>query len=155
MKHDTDTKSIYSRYLASGLAFNDLHYSFIVVICTSNTIDEEWVYTWNLQNYLETIASHFEKNANFSLCIIGVDRKHVRINCRIRSDSMFINYKDYFSVVLLAVAESEYCFEYVDVGSFGKDCDPSIFKQSTSWQSILTNLIIITWRKMPAGDRIS
>ena len=46
------------------------------------------------KGYLETIASDSEKNANFPHCIGAVDGKHVRINCPIRSGSMFFNYKD-------------------------------------------------------------
>lgn len=83
------------------------------------------------KDYLETIASDFEKNTNFPHCIGAVDGKHVRIICPLRSGSMFFNYKDYHSVVLMAVADSKYRFVYVNIGSFGKDCDPTIFKQST------------------------
>ena len=44
--------------------------------------------------------------------------------------SMFYNY-DFFSVVLLAVADTNYRFVYVDIGSYGKDCGSTIFKRST------------------------
>lgn len=91
--------------------------------------------------YLETFASDFERNANFLHCLGAVDRKHIRIVCPIRSGFMFFNYKEYHSLVLMAVADSKYRFIYVNVGRFGKDFDPSIFKQSYLLQSILTNLI--------------
>lgn len=51
---------------------------------------------------------------------------------------MFFNYKEYYSVVLMAVADSKFRFVYVNVSSFGKDCDPTTFKESTLWQSIQT-----------------
>lgn len=105
------------------------------------------------KDYFESIASEFEKNANFPHCIGAVDGKHVRIMCPIRSGSMFFNYKEYYSLVLMAVADSKYRFLYVNVGSFGKDCDPSIFKQSTLWQSILTNSLKLPEEKcLPGTD---
>jgi len=36
-----------------------------------------------------------------------------------------------FSVVLMAVADTNYRFVYVDIGSYGKDCDSTIFERST------------------------
>jgi len=45
---------------------------------------------------------------------------------------MFYNYKDFFSfLVLMAVADTNYRFMYVDTGSYGKDCGSTIFKRST------------------------
>lgn len=52
---------------------------------------------------------------------------------------MYFNYKDYYSVVLMAVADSRYRFVFIDVGSYEKDCDSSIFKRSSLWQSIESN----------------
>jgi hypothetical protein len=41
----------------------------------------------------------------------------------------------------MAVADTNYCFVYVDIGSYGKDCDSTIFKRSTLWTSIQTNML--------------
>lgn len=58
----------------------------------------------------ESIASGFEENANFPHCIGAVDRKHCRIVCPADSGSTYFNYKDFFSIVLMAVADSKYRF---------------------------------------------
>lgn len=87
----------------------------------------------------ESIASDFEANANFPHCIGAVDGKHIRLTCPFSSGSMYFNYKEYYSVVLMAVADSRYRFVFVDIGSYGKDCDASIFKKSSLWQSIERN----------------
>nr|XP_022911163.1 uncharacterized protein LOC111422175 [Onthophagus taurus] len=58
-----------------------------------------------------------------------------------KSGSMYFNYKDYHSVVLMAIADSKYRFVYVNIGSFGKDCDSSIFKRTVLWNSITTNTL--------------
>ena len=61
----------------------------------------------------ESIASDFEANANFSHCIGAVDGKHIRLTCPFSSGSMYFNYKEYYSVVLMAVAYSRYRFVFV------------------------------------------
>ncbi|KAG8223752.1 hypothetical protein J437_LFUL003117 [Ladona fulva] len=60
--------------------------------------------------------------------------------------------KDGFSsVVLMAVADSDYRFIYVDVGSYGKDCDSNIFKASSMWKSIVNKELEIPEEKCPSG----
>ncbi|PNF22877.1 hypothetical protein B7P43_G14855, partial [Cryptotermes secundus] len=46
------------------------------------------------------------------------------------SGFMYWNYNDYYSVVLMAVADSNFRFVHINIGSFGKDCDSTIFKRS-------------------------
>ena len=40
---------------------------------------------------------------------------------------------------LMAVTDTNYRFVCVDIGSYGKDCDSTVFKLSTLWTSIHTN----------------
>lgn len=85
---------------------------------------------------LKEIAEDYEKRANFPHCIGSVDGKHVRVIKPQNSGSLYFNYKEYFSLVLMAVTDSQYRFVYVDVGSYGKDGDPTIFSNSTFWKAI-------------------
>ena len=41
----------------------------------------------------------------------------------------------------MAVADTNYRPVYVDIGSYGKDCDCTIFKRSTLWTSVQTNVL--------------
>lgn len=139
------------RYLASGCTFTDLHYNYRIGISTASYIVREVCLSiWSIlrlecipvptKERWELIAEEFEKRANFPHCLGAVDGKHIRIIRPANSGSMFYNYKDYFSVVLMAVADSNYRFVYANVGSFGKDCDSSIFKQCSLWRSIEENI---------------
>lgn len=139
---------IFSRYLASGCTFTDLHFSYRIGISTASKIVEEvCTAIWCLmredciptptKEKWELIASGFENRANFPNCIGAVDGKHIR--CPLNSGSMYFNYKGYNSIVLMAVADSKYRFQYIDVGSYGKDCDSSVFKRSSLWKSIENN----------------
>jgi hypothetical protein len=89
----------------------------------------------------EATATGFEKRANYPHCAGAVDGKHIRITKPENSGSMYFDYKDYFSFVLLAVADSEYRFVFVDIGSEGKDCDSTIFRNSILWKSLKENLL--------------
>ena len=55
--------------------------------------------------------------------------------------SLFHNYKNYFSVVLLAIADANYKFIYIDVGAFGKDSDSSFSKELI----FIRSLKIMNW----------
>jgi hypothetical protein len=39
------------------------------------------------------------------------------------------------------MADTNYHAVYVNIGSYGKDCDSTIFKRSTIWTSIQTNML--------------
>jgi len=89
----------------------------------------------------ESITKEFETRANFPHCLGAVDGKHIRIINPL--GSMYYNYKGYSSVVLMAVAVANYRFVYVDIGSYGKDCDSTVFKRSSLWISVINNKLEI------------
>lgn len=84
----------------------------------------------------EATAKGFERKPHFPHCIGAVDGKHIWIIKPQHSGSMFFNYKDYFSTVLMAVADSDYQFTFVDIGSNSKDADPTILKNISFWKAI-------------------
>ena len=88
---------------------------------------------------LEGIAAGFHRRTQFPHCIGAVDGKHIRIIKPCDSGSLFWNYKDFYSMVLLAVADSEYRFVFVNIGAYGKDCDSSLFKETQLWRGIVNN----------------
>lgn len=52
---------------------------------------------------------------HFPHCLGAVDGKHIRVKKFSNSGSMNLNYKNYFSIVLMAVVDSNYQFIYVDM----------------------------------------
>uniref|UniRef100_A0A8C5MH56 DDE Tnp4 domain-containing protein n=1 Tax=Leptobrachium leishanense TaxID=445787 RepID=A0A8C5MH56_9ANUR len=135
------------RYLASGCSLKDLHYNFRIGRSTAGEIVRKVCQTiWETMKdqclpkpthkaCLE-IAAGFWERANFPNCLGAVDGKHVRIVKPPHSGSLYQNYKHYFSIGLLAVADANYSFVYVDVGSHGKDSDSTLFRNSTLWNEI-------------------
>jgi hypothetical protein len=52
------------------------------------------------------------------------------------SCSVNLNYKHFFSIVLMVVVDSHYCFIYIDVGAYGKDCDSSVFQRTNFYRML-------------------
>ena len=105
------------RYLASECSFHDLHFSYRIGISTaSKTAREVCLSTWSImrpecipkptKEQWGLTALEFERRANFAHCLGAVDGKHTRVIKPEHSGSMFYNYKEFFSVVLMAVADT-------------------------------------------------
>jgi len=72
----------------------------------------------------------FAKLWNFPNSVGAIDGKHVRIKAPAGSGSQFFNYKNYFSVVLLAIVNAKYQFTLVNIGSSGSQSDGGILLNS-------------------------
>lgn len=83
------------------------------------------------------IAIDFERSANFPNCIGAIDGKHIRITMPKDSGSLYYNYKNFLSVVLLALCDANYCFIFIDIGSYGKSSDFAIFKNSVFYKRLI------------------
>ncbi|KAJ8875163.1 hypothetical protein PR048_023058 [Dryococelus australis] len=107
-------------YLASDNSFTGLHY---VYRCGVSTISE-------IVN--EACEALWDKLLNE--CIPPLDRRKTHICCQrlLKQNTWLLvfNYKDYFSIVVLAVADIEYRFIFVNVGAY-------VFKNSSLWKSII------------------
>lgn len=73
------------------------------------------------------ISKEFNEKWNFPNVLGCLDGKHVRVRCPNRSGSLFYNYKDYFSIVLMALVDANCKFIAVDIGSFGREGDAGDF----------------------------
>lgn len=82
-------------------------------------------------NDFKNIANEFYNKWDFPNCIGSLDGKHIRIKCPKNSGSMFFNYKQYFSIILMAIADANYKFLMINVGSYGKDSDGSVLCNTT------------------------
>ena len=110
------------------LMWNDLK-----AVCIPEPTEDSW----------RNIAKGFEQYSNFPNCLGAIDGKHIRIIQPFDSGSLYYNYKSYFSMVLLAVCDSNYMFTFVDIGSYGKASDSSIYKESELFKKIETRSLNI------------
>ncbi|XP_068125991.1 uncharacterized protein [Hyperolius riggenbachi] len=129
------------RFLATGHTYVSLHYQFRlgrttirrIVLDTCSIIWEnlqpEFLKFPDMADW-EKICQDFWVKTNFPNCVGAVDGKHIRIVMPPNTGSKYFNYKKYFSIVLLAVADANYRFSYVDVGAQGSSSDSGIFQHS-------------------------
>ena len=76
-----------------------------------------------------------------------MDGKHVGMKAPKKSGNLYFNYKRYFSIVLMAVANANYQFLYIDVGGLWRKSDGGFFSNSmigeamrkADWQSLSRN----------------
>ena len=132
------------RFLAMGDSYHTIAYSYRVGISTvAYNVNQVTRVIWDamVQEYMpvhttddwRSIAEGFRERWAFPNCLQSIDRKHVVIRAPDNSGSLYYNYKGTYSIVLLAVVESQYCFRVVDVGSYGRSSDGgvnSIFGQA-------------------------
>lgn len=87
------------------------------------------------------MALRFQERWNFPHACGAIDGKHVAIKKPKKSGSLYYNYKGFFSVVILAVADADYKFLWADVGCPGSDSDCGIFNRSQLQPSLAHNTI--------------
>lgn len=91
----------------------------------------------------KNIEYGFRTRWNFPGCVGALDGKHVVIRAPPGSGSDYFNYKKSYSIVLMALVDSDYCFLYVDVGAKGRGSDAGIFQNSSLYNSLETNSLAI------------
>ena len=150
------------RFLASGDAQQSLSFSFRIGKSTlSKVISEtcEMIHECLKGTFLrppeteeewDKIAQSFEELWNMPNVIGSIDGKHIRIQCPKLSGTQFYNYKGFFSVVLLAVCDANYCFTLFDLGQYGSNNDSGILSNS-----VMGDLLENGKLKIPKGKVIS
>ncbi|XP_049928251.1 uncharacterized protein LOC126407421 [Epinephelus moara] len=100
-----------------------------------------------------SIAEGFEERWNFPLCCGAVDGKHVVLKAPAHSGSQYHNYKGTFSIVLLAVVDSRYCFRVIDVGGYGRTSDGGILANSAFGRALRSGTLQLPAdRLLPGAD---
>lgn len=143
----------------------DLHYTFRIGNTTISTIiritcKKLWevllleCFSVITTDVLEETSQKFYNYANFPHCVGAIDGKHIRIIKPDNSVSTYYNYEDFFSFVLMAVVDADYCFVFVDTGAPGSNADSTIFKNITFWNALKCNSIKLPNEKILSGSTL-
>ena len=128
-------------FLARGESQTSLSYYFKIgksTVC--GMVEEVFEATWTaLQDYLRppqtpeewlNISRDFESKWNMPHCIGAIDGTRIAIKAPFKSGTSFHNYKSFFSIVLMAICDANYCFTYVEVGNYGSNNDSGVLFNS-------------------------
>jgi hypothetical protein len=74
---------------------------------------------------------------NFDRCLGSIDGKHIMIQKPKLGGSIFHNYKQRESIVLMAVVDADYKFIVIDVGQPGSQSDGGVWESSIFGQGLL------------------
>lgn len=144
-------------YRSLAFAFRISHnYISVIVKQTLRTLCEYLVPIFlpkPTHEMLKMNADDFYKKWNFPHCVAAIDGKHIRIKCPKNSGSLFFNYKEYFSLVLLALVDANCKFIAVDVGSYGKEGDSGIFSKSNIGKYIYSGKMFPQDEELPGFGR--
>ena len=130
------------RFLATGNSYKSLQFGFraahisicefIPAVCQAiiDELSDEVLMCPNTPEEWKSIAQMFNNRWNFPHCVGAIDGKHTAIKKPARSGTLFYNYKEFFSIVLLAVVDADYKFMHVDFGQTGSGSDAGVFNES-------------------------
>ena len=114
-------------YLASGDDQQSLSFSCRIGRTTVSHIIKETLHVIRLAlkdkyvgppksaNNWKNISKVFESTWHLPHCIGAIDGKHIAIQCPQNSGSLYYNYKEWFSIVLLALCDACYNFTLADI----------------------------------------
>lgn len=138
---------MFHRYLATGIPLKQIAFNFrgsktavssiVIEVCKaiSTTLRKIHMKKPTVEDFRK-IAIEFDEKWDFPNFIGSIDGKHIRVKCPSNSGSMYFNYKNCFSIVLMAIAKAKYKFIMVDIGAYGKDSDGGVFKNSQIYQKM-------------------
>ena len=153
---------IYFSFLATGDSFWTLHtrfrrgaatiasivyevcdsiYQVLQPIYMSPPSEEDW----------KQIEHRFNTKWNFPNCLGALDRKHIMMRAPPNSNSLFYNYKGFFSIVLMALVDVDYRFIFIDVGNYESNGDSGIFKNSALGEAFAAKMLDVPPTKRLPG----
>ncbi|XP_062407581.1 radial spoke head protein 3 homolog isoform X1 [Sardina pilchardus] len=129
------------RFLATGESFRSLAFAYRLgrktvadsVYMTCRAIVQKLLNTYMPKPTEEAwreIAAGFWEKWQFPNCIGAIDGKHITIQAPANSGSQFFNYKNTFSIVLLALVDADSRFRLIQVGDFGRSSDGGVYANS-------------------------
>ena len=97
------------------------------------------------------IAEEFEHRWQFPNCLGAVDGKHVAIVPPAGAGSHFFKYKGYHSIVLMGIANANYEFIYVDIGTNGCISDGGVLQKTKFFQRLDSKSLNLPSPRKPNG----
>ncbi|KAL8567149.1 hypothetical protein ACOMHN_033051 [Nucella lapillus] len=155
------------RFLATGDSYQSLCFMYrigrttlgkiIPETCTAivTALKDKYMKVPSTAEEWDIIAAAFEDKWNFPNCVGAIDGKHVAIKAPPNSGSVYFNYKEFNSIILLGVADALYRFVWYDVGANGRNNDAGLLSCTSLAQALEENTLNMPApRHLPNRDTI-
>lgn len=139
------------RYLVTGESQSSLSYQFrvsqnlissiIPEVCTAiyHALQPKYMVVPATQEEWKNVAQGFNTHWNFPNCIGALDGKRVLLEKPPNAGSEFYDYQSHFSIILMALVDSDYKFLYMDVGTNGHASDAGVWHKCNLHQAVEGN----------------
>ena len=139
------------RFLATGESYKSLRYQyrisdsaisfFIKPVSDAiyNVLKGEYLKMPSTEAEWKDIANKTFQRWHFPNCFAAADGKHIQLMHPHNSGSLYINYKGFFSIVFMALADYDYKFLFVDIGCQGRISDGGVFRNSDFYGALVRN----------------
>lgn len=98
---------------------------------------------------------HLKQNGTTPHCLGALDGKYVTVIGLPNSGSSFYNYEGSFSIILMALVDSDLKFIEIEVGSLGRNSDGGIFANSNWGEGFLFGKFNLPdWAPLPDATHI-
>ena len=87
------------------------------------------------------IEYRFNTKWNFPNCLGALDGKHIMMRAPPNSNSLFYNYKGFFSIVLMVLVDADYRFIFIDIGNYESNGDSGIFKNRSLGEAFAAKML--------------
>uniref|UniRef100_A0A915E7H4 DDE Tnp4 domain-containing protein n=1 Tax=Ditylenchus dipsaci TaxID=166011 RepID=A0A915E7H4_9BILA len=133
--------AIFLRFIATGPTYSAVAILFaigdstVVSICREVasaiviSMESKYLPTPSREMWIRN-SELYGRLRNFKNAIGSIDGKHIAISRPDNSGSIFYNYKKFYSIVLLAIADAESRFIAVDIGAAGRNSDATLWISS-------------------------
>ncbi|KAI8432775.1 hypothetical protein MSG28_013734 [Choristoneura fumiferana] len=155
------------RYLATGDSYTSLMYQLriskqqlselVPEVCMAlyKSLKNLYLKMPSTEAEWRRISAGFNSRWNFPHGIGALDGKHVIMEAPANTGSLYYNYKKTFSIVLLAMADYDYNFIYIDVGSQGRISDGGVFQNSSLSRALNSNTLGLPTDEPLPGEEVN
>ncbi|XP_050297444.1 uncharacterized protein LOC126736878 [Anthonomus grandis grandis] len=140
------------RFLATGRSYEDLKFTTGISAQALGRIIPETckaLYEVLHKDYLKMPSSEYDWrivaegfiNSQWQIpnCGGAIDGKHIRIFPPPNTGALYYDYKNFYSIMLMAIVNAEYEFLYVDVGKNGRLSDGGVLGYTTFFRHLISD----------------
>ena len=155
------------RFLATGNYYRDMRFSFrvahntmsklILEVCQAlvDVMEDEFIKIPTVAEEWQAVAHDFQQKWQFPHTLGALDGKHIRITKPPHGGSLYYNYKQFDSIVMMALVDANYKFLWVQIGDAGSCSDGQIWNHCDLQAALSTGVLGVPVADPLPGDNVN